>query len=179
MPSTAVPPPPHAPAWRELGRAEVGGAPPWTVWVAPLDGCGGALYRTLVVADSAVAVAVDLLPRPGAATQVIYRGRSDLPRHAAAERVRGLLAAAEEASLRAGQAMRRQEGAAAGPGMAPRRAAEMARGGGQGDRPDLRRQLEHRVRERAYFLWEREGRPEGRAEEFWTRACREAAQQAA
>jgi hypothetical protein len=30
--------------------------------------------------------------------------------------------------------------------------------------------LEGRIRERAYFLWEAEGRPEGRAEEFWARA---------
>jgi hypothetical protein len=33
--------------------------------------------------------------------------------------------------------------------------------------------IEHRIRERAYFLWEREGRPSGRAVEFWERACRE------
>ncbi len=26
------------------------------------------------------------------------------------------------------------------------------------------------VRDTAYFLWEQEGRPEGRAEEFWQRA---------
>jgi hypothetical protein len=26
---------------------------------------------------------------------------------------------------------------------------------------------EHRTRERAYFLWEHEGRPEGRADEHW------------
>jgi len=30
------------------------------------------------------------------------------------------------------------------------------------------------VRERAYFLWEREGRPEGRANDHWQRAVREA-----
>jgi hypothetical protein len=29
---------------------------------------------------------------------------------------------------------------------------------------------EQRIRERAYSLWEEEGRPEGRAEEFWERA---------
>jgi hypothetical protein len=32
-------------------------------------------------------------------------------------------------------------------------------------------ELESRVRERAYYLWEQEGRPEGRAEEFWARAA--------
>jgi hypothetical protein len=31
-------------------------------------------------------------------------------------------------------------------------------------------ELERRIRERAYFLWEADGRPEGRAEEFWARA---------
>ena len=30
--------------------------------------------------------------------------------------------------------------------------------------------LEQAVRERAYLLWEKEGRPEGRAEEYWHRA---------
>jgi hypothetical protein len=30
--------------------------------------------------------------------------------------------------------------------------------------------LEQAVRERAYFLWEQEGRPEGRADEYWHRA---------
>jgi hypothetical protein len=36
-------------------------------------------------------------------------------------------------------------------------------------------EFEHHLRERAYFLWEREGRPEGHAHEFWERACREQA----
>jgi hypothetical protein len=30
------------------------------------------------------------------------------------------------------------------------------------------------VKETAYFIWEREGRPEGRAREHWERALREA-----
>ncbi len=29
------------------------------------------------------------------------------------------------------------------------------------------------VRERAYFIWEREGRPDGRAQEHWFRAAAE------
>ncbi|MBN8905656.1 MAG: DUF2934 domain-containing protein [Alphaproteobacteria bacterium] len=29
---------------------------------------------------------------------------------------------------------------------------------------------EQRIRERAYSLWEEEGRPDGRGEEFWERA---------
>ncbi|MFM0197541.1 DUF2934 domain-containing protein [Paraburkholderia strydomiana] len=35
---------------------------------------------------------------------------------------------------------------------------------------ETRQGLEQAVRERAYLLWEKEGRPEGRAEEFWHRA---------
>ncbi len=31
---------------------------------------------------------------------------------------------------------------------------------------------ETRIRELAYSLWEKEGRPEGRAEEYWERARR-------
>jgi hypothetical protein len=31
------------------------------------------------------------------------------------------------------------------------------------------------VRERAYYIWEREGRPEGRAREHWLRAVADAA----
>jgi hypothetical protein len=30
---------------------------------------------------------------------------------------------------------------------------------------------EDRIRERAYYLWEANGRPPGRDEEFWHRAC--------
>jgi hypothetical protein len=32
--------------------------------------------------------------------------------------------------------------------------------------------LETRIRERAYGLWESDGRPEGRAEEYWEQARR-------
>lgn len=32
---------------------------------------------------------------------------------------------------------------------------------------------ENAIRERAYFIWEREGRPPGRAEEHWNRAVSE------
>jgi hypothetical protein len=30
--------------------------------------------------------------------------------------------------------------------------------------------IEDRVRERAYALWEKDGRPEGRSDEYWQRA---------
>jgi Protein of unknown function (DUF2934) len=35
--------------------------------------------------------------------------------------------------------------------------------------------LHERIRQRAYLIWEREGRPEGRAEEYWARAEAEVA----
>jgi Protein of unknown function (DUF2934) len=33
--------------------------------------------------------------------------------------------------------------------------------------------LEGRIRERAYHIWEASGRPLGRDEEFWQRACQQ------
>jgi hypothetical protein len=36
--------------------------------------------------------------------------------------------------------------------------------------PEPNRQTEHHVREAAYFLWEHEGRPDGRAWDHWLRA---------
>jgi hypothetical protein len=36
--------------------------------------------------------------------------------------------------------------------------------------PDQDRNTEQAVREAAYFIWEREGRPEGRAQDHWSRA---------
>jgi hypothetical protein len=36
--------------------------------------------------------------------------------------------------------------------------------------PDSDQQMEQTVRETAYFIWEREGRPDGRAQEHWGRA---------
>ena len=38
----------------------------------------------------------------------------------------------------------------------------------------IRREDEQYLRDRAYFIWEREGRPEGRAFDHWVRAMREA-----
>jgi len=36
---------------------------------------------------------------------------------------------------------------------------------------DLTDDAEKRVRERAYLLWELEGKPDGRLDEYWDRAC--------
>jgi hypothetical protein len=42
---------------------------------------------------------------------------------------------------------------------------------GESDNPfELSPAHEQRIRERAYHLWESEGRPQGRAEEYWERA---------
>jgi Protein of unknown function (DUF2934) len=35
---------------------------------------------------------------------------------------------------------------------------------------DMEGDLERRIQERAYLLWEAEGRPDGRADEYWHRA---------
>jgi hypothetical protein len=40
--------------------------------------------------------------------------------------------------------------------------------------PESHRNKEQAVREMAYFIWEREGRPEGRAQDHWQRATAEA-----
>ncbi len=37
---------------------------------------------------------------------------------------------------------------------------------------DTNEDRETRIRERAYTLWEEDGRPEGRADEYWARARR-------
>ena len=36
---------------------------------------------------------------------------------------------------------------------------------------DKKKELEQRIRERAYYLWQQEGCPEGRAEAHWKMAC--------
>lgn len=41
--------------------------------------------------------------------------------------------------------------------------------------PDPDRDPEYAIRETAYFIWEREGQPEGRAQDHWWRAIIETA----
>ena len=107
MPSTAPSQPSlPAPAWREVGRPSPGEAQDWVTWVAPLGrgGGGDALYRSLVLADGAVAVAVELhLCRAGSGPRTVHSGRCGLPRdpQQAAERVRLLLATADRAAAKA------------------------------------------------------------------------------
>jgi hypothetical protein len=123
MPSTAPPQPPMSPApgWREIGRPSPGEAQDWATWVAPLDrGGGDALYRSLVLADGAIAVTVELhaaaARRGGSGPRTVHRGRCGLPPdpQQAAERVRLLLAAADRAAAKAMQAQRGEDGATAG-----------------------------------------------------------------
>ena len=45
---------------------------------------------------------------------------------------------------------------------------------GEGEMPDADRNLEQAIRERAYLIWEHEGRPADRAEDHWRRATNEA-----
>jgi hypothetical protein len=40
--------------------------------------------------------------------------------------------------------------------------------------PGSNHEMEQFVRDRAYFIWEHEGRPDGRAYDHWTRAVSEA-----
>lgn len=164
--ASATPPPP-GPPWREVGRAWDRRDPPaWITWVAPLGEGGGrhALYRTLVVAEGEVAVMVELDPRHPAGARVLHRCRRGVPADPGEARgcVRALLAEADAAVARALAAM--ATGAAVTSRPTPPRAAA--------PRP-ADDAAEHRVRERAYLLWEREGRPEGRAEEFWDHARRQ------
>ena len=124
MPSTAPPRPPllpPVPTWQEVGRPSPGEAQDWATWVAPLrgDGGGDAMYRSLVLADGAIAVAVELHSRGASGPRTVHRGRCGLPRdpHQTAERVRLLLAAADRAASKALLEAHRGEGAAAGRAM--------------------------------------------------------------
>ena len=176
-PQPATPP---VPVWWEIGRPSPGEAPDWITWVAPKGDHGDAFYRTLVVADGSIAVTIDFHPCRGSGHRTIYRGRHALPQHPkpATGRFYALLKAADEAVSkvlqedRSGASVETVAGTgsshSAGAPPSTQEAAARARG----------HDPEHYLRERAYFLWEREGRPEGRAQEFWERAYREEARAA-
>ena len=109
-PPGAAPSPPPITAWCETGRAEPGDAL-WITWMASLGDRGDVLYRSLVVADGAIAVSVEWEPRPGGgAVRAIHRGRCGLPPSDDARGVEGraalLLAAADKAVARALEAAR-------------------------------------------------------------------------
>jgi hypothetical protein len=91
----------------------------------------------------------------------------------AAEYACALLRAADEAVSRIGDTGRSEMGMTEGHGRPSCRVAGASWGGGRNGASDACPKLEHHLRERAYFLWEREGCPDGQAHEFWERACRE------
>jgi hypothetical protein len=111
--------------WREIGR---GGEPDhdarWTTWTAPLPD-GGALYRSLVVAEGVAIVSVELQARArkgggGNEARTIHRRRCPAPGDSggggAGGTVGALLDAADEAAAAAAAAAR---GAAVGRGQPP------------------------------------------------------------
>jgi hypothetical protein len=61
----------------EIGRPGSDAGAPWTAWTAPLLE-GGVLYRTLIVADDALIVTVDIQRCRGAETRTLHRGRHNL-----------------------------------------------------------------------------------------------------
>src|SRR3712207_9060557 len=75
MPATGMPPLPPALAWHEIGHPSPGEAQDWATWVSPLGDGGDALYRSLVLADGAIAVTIDLHSRGVSGTRTIHRGR--------------------------------------------------------------------------------------------------------
>ena len=156
MPLIATPPLPCAPVWREFGRPSLGEAQDWTTWEAPLGEGGDALYRSLVLADGAIAVTVELHSPGAPEMRTIHRGRCGLPPDPdqTAERVRLLLGAADRAAARAVEARCGGQGAAAtaGHGRPPsRRVPDPAREDGRDDGAvsAARQEHEERSRERA------------------------------
>ena len=114
-PGAAPVPPSPAVAWREIGRAEHGD-PLWITWIGFADGRGRggtALYRSLVVADDAIAVAVEREPPPGAGVlpRPVHRGWCGPPpaddARGVEERAAPLLTTADEAAARAVTAVAR------------------------------------------------------------------------
>ncbi len=171
---------PPDPVWWEIGRPSPEEPPDWITWVAPLSDRGAALYRSLVVADGSIALTVEFHRPRGSGHQIIYRGRCDVPQdpEPVAERISTLLRAADEAVSTALQAGSSDGRMAAETGRGSSYLPGTPQGTQQGAPPAREHDPEHYLRERAYFLWEREGRPEGRALEFWERAYREEARAA-
>jgi hypothetical protein len=120
------------------------------------------------VANGVVSVVIEAHSAKGAAPQIVHRAQCAASPDAGetAERVWRLLAASDATASRTMEARQRpRHDEAVGPHFASRHSAARAQ-----IEPRL---AEGRIRERAYFLWEREGRPFGRAEEFWERARQE------
>jgi hypothetical protein len=140
------------------------------------------LYRSLVVENDTISVVVDLDRGDGFAPRLIHRGRCRLPQGVdeVAERVQGLLGDADRAVAKLIERAA-DEGISANDNRRVETPSEahQTQGAWQGRAAQPRPDTEHRIRERAYFLWEGAGRPSEGAEEFWQRACHEEAQLAA
>jgi hypothetical protein len=110
----------------------------------------------------------------------IHRARYDAPNDPvkAAEQVGGLLKAADAAVAETLYAGRGGGGEAEKQRRFSQRISSPTPEEGWNTMADPRHEYEHHLRERAYLLWEREGRPEGHAHEFWERACQEEARAA-
>ena len=180
MPATATPPVPPTPVWSEIGRPSPGEAQDWATWVSPFgEGGGDALYRSLVVADSAIAVTVELHSPRASALRTVHRGRCGLPRDPdqTAERVRLLLGAADRAAAKAVEAQR-EDATAAGHGKpSPRRVDDTTLQDARRDRGASagRHERGDRDRDQAHLPREPDGSPEGWVDEAWERARREPA----
>jgi hypothetical protein len=157
MPHIAEPAPSSASifSWQEIGRHWPTGAADWAAWMAPLGDDGDRLYRSLAFDGGAISVAVDLQAGSQSGLRPVHRGQCYLPRQSdeITKRIGLLFAAADEAAARAVSAARQENR-------------------GQETVWNAWARAEHRIRERAYFLWEQSGRPQGRADEFWERARR-------
>ena len=179
MPATATLPLPSTPVWSAIGRSSPGEAQDWATWVSPLGDGGDALYRSLVVADGAIAVTVELHSPRVSAPRTVHRGRCGLPPHPeeSAERVSLLLAAADRAAARAVEA---HHGGAAAPGRGshspPRVDGKTLQDAGRdGGVSAGRHERGDCAREQAHLPRERDGSPQGWADEAWERARRDPA----
>jgi hypothetical protein len=134
----------------------------------------------LVISDGAITIAVELCRRRKPSARTIHRARCDAPHDPAEaiELVGALLKAADAAVAERADASRGGVGVAEKQGRLPQRISSPSPEEGRNAMTDPRHEYEHHLRERAYFLWEREGRPEGHAHEFWERACWEEARAA-
>ena len=179
MPATVTPPLPSTLVWFEIGRPSPGEAQDSATWVLPLGDGGDALYRSLVLADGAIAVTVELHSPRVSAPRTVHRGRCGLPRdpEQTAERARLLLGAADRAAAKAVEAQRGGAAAAGHGKPSPRRVDDTTLEDARRDRGVSagRHERGDRAREQTHLPRERDGSPEAWADEAWERARREPA----
>jgi hypothetical protein len=159
-------------SWREIGRPCATCPQDWTVWMAPVPRSEDYLYRTLALADGSVSVVIDLHPARGSGMQTVYRAQCEAAQDPGetAGRVWELLATSDGTATRVLENRRPARGKGAAGRQLPCAEERGAQRGGATAAQASSRLTERRIRERAYLLWEREGRPLGRSDEFWERA---------